>query len=238
MKSRNRNFGLLDFGESGLDSINLKALRPANAAQRFMQEAIRNKDNQFVFAVGPAGSGKSLCAIHQGIEFMQDPNNPINRLVFIRANVFVDDENDVGFLPGELFDKYAPHFAPIMDNLRELGIGREYVTYLLETDQLELLPILYCRGRSFNNTYVIFEEAQNASRSQMLTVLTRLGRNSKCVITGDPTQIDRTFKDGGGSGLTHAVQRLDNCSGVYVQYFTKGDIVRGKNLSKIIDRLS
>jgi phosphate starvation-inducible PhoH-like protein len=122
----------------------------------------------------------------------------------------------------------------MLDNLRELGITKAYVANLIEADLLELLPVQWTRGRSFNDTIVILDEAQNCTPSQLITVVSRLGKNSKLIVIGDPDQIDRNMNDGEQSGLQFAASRLEKVSSVYIQYFTRADIVRNKNLSEVI----
>ena len=213
----------------------LKKLSPKNAAQRYFMKAIESTDYDYVFGVGPCGTGKSLIAIYEAIKGLQEGR--YKRIVFVRANVFVQDEASIGAIPGTLEEKYFPHFAPMLDNLREIGISKAYVLNLIESDLLELLPVQWTRGRSFNNTFLLLDEAQNCTNNQMITVLSRLGSDSKLVITGDPQQIDRKLSPGEQNGLHFAVSRLVNIPSVYIQYFTPADIVRNKNLSQVIVKL-
>lgn len=130
----------------------LKKVTPHNASQRYFMKAIEDKNNSYVFGVGPCGTGKSLLAIYQGVKMLQE--GFVDRIIFIRANVFVEEEQSIGAIPGSLEEKYAPHFAPILDNLRELGLNKTYVENLIENDLLELLPVQWCRGRSFGRCVV------------------------------------------------------------------------------------
>jgi len=210
----------------------LQKITTKNAAQRYFLKAIESTEYDYVFGIGPCGTGKSLLAIYSAIKGLQEGR--YKRIVFVRANVFVKDEMDIGAIPGTLEDKYAPHFAPMLDNLREIGITKAYVANLIEADLLELLPVQWTRGRSFNDTIVILDEAQNCTPSQLITVVSRLGKNSKLIVIGDPDQIDRNMNDGEQSGLQFAASRLEKVSSVYIQYFTRADIVRNKNLSEVI----
>jgi phosphate starvation-inducible PhoH-like protein len=215
--------------------VELQKITTKNAAQKHFLRAIESNEYDYVFGIGPCGTGKSLLAIYSAIKGLREGR--YKRIVFVRANVFVKDEMDVGAIPGTLEDKYAPHFAPMLDNLREIGVTKAYVARLIEADLLELLPVQWTRGRSFNDTIVILDEAQNCTPSQMITVMSRLGRDSKLIVIGDPDQIDRNMGKDEQSGLQFAASRLEGVSSVYIQYFTRADIVRNKNLSEVITLL-
>jgi phosphate starvation-inducible PhoH-like protein len=227
-----RNQKHLDCKDKFDMDVNLQKITTKNAAQKHFLRAIESNEYDYVFGIGPCGTGKSLLAIYSAIKGLQEGR--YKRIVFVRANVFVKDEMDVGAIPGTLEDKYAPHFAPMLDNLREIGVTKTYVARLIEADLLELLPVQWTRGRSFNDTIVILDEAQNCTPSQMITVMSRLGRDSKLIVIGDPDQIDRNMSENEENGLQFAASRLENVSSVYIQYFTRADIVRNKNLSEVI----
>lgn len=198
-------------------------IKAKNYAQGMYLEAIRN--NQITFAVGPAGTGKSYIATAYAAEQLY--YKKINKLIITRPAV--EAEESLGYLPGELDEKYAPYLAPVKDILETL-LGKSFVEYCLNTGSIEPLPIAYMRGRTFDNAICIIDEAQNVTPNQMKLLLSRIGENCKFIIDGDITQKDIK----GGSGLEDAIKRLQGIRGIETVNFFTNDIVRSDMCRKII----
>lgn len=192
---------------------------PRNKHQEDMVAALRNPDKHIIFAIGPAGSGKTLLATLQAIKCLK--SGSVEKIVITRPNIAVDDK-DIGFLPGDIIKKMTPWMMPVLDVFSEYFTQQE-IQYMLEENVIEMVPIAYVRGRTFKNAYVLFDEAQNSTPSSMLSVLTRIGENSKMVITGDLAQGDR----GQENGLKDFVDRFQNTSGgIEVIRFGASDVER------------
>lgn len=171
-----------------------KYIRPVNVHQKQFTKSI--KQNILTIGVGEAGTGKSLLALHTGIELLNNSESPIQKIIYVRANIEDREEKDLGAMPGELADKTKFLAYPVMDNL-ETFMSKESIEYTLEHSKIEVLPLMMMRGRSFHNTFVIVDEAQNCTKKQLKTLMTRLCEDSKLVIIGDPTQCDiEPFKNG------------------------------------------
>lgn len=196
---------------------------PKNYAQRAYLESIQS--NQITFAVGPAGTGKSYIATAFAAEQLYYKR--IDKLIITRPAV--EAEESLGALPGELAEKYAPYLAPIRDILDNL-LGKSFVDYCLKTGIIEPVPIAFMRGRTFENSVVLLDEAQNCTPKQMKLILSRIGENCKFIIDGDITQKDIR----GDSGLEDAIRRLGNVQGIEVVRFVNHDIVRSGLCRKII----
>lgn len=196
---------------------------PKNFAQGQYLEAIRS--NQITFAVGPAGTGKSYIATAYAAEQLYYKR--IEKLIITRPAV--EAEESLGFLPGELDEKYAPYLAPIRDILDRL-LGKSFVDYCLKVGYIEPVPIAFMRGRTFENAICLLDEAQNCTPKQMKLILSRIGEKCKFIIDGDTTQKDIE----GDSGLEDAMHRLRGIQGVEeIRFFTQ-DIVRSGMCKKII----
>ncbi|MDD3170999.1 MAG: PhoH family protein [Bacilli bacterium] len=186
-------------------------------------------ENDIIFAVGPAGTGKTFLAVLFAINQLR--SNRAKKIVLVRPVVEAGEK--LGFLPGDLKEKIDPYLIPLYDALYEC-LGKESVDKLIEKGTIEVAPLAYMRGRTLENAIVILDEAQNSTLSQMKMFLTRLGYNSKMIITGDVTQIDLPNKN--SSGLIEAIELLSNIKGIAVSRFEKIDVMRHPLVYKIIER--
>ena len=184
-------------------------------------------DKDLVFALGPAGSGKTFLAVAYGVSLLL--KGQVDKLVITRPAVEAGER--LGFLPGDLNEKIDPYLTPIWGALEDI-IGADALKRRRERNEIEVAPLAYMRGRTLNHACVIIDEAQNTTRMQMKMILTRLGEGSKMVVTGDPSQIDLPNRN--DSGLTHAVGLLGNVKGVGVAELTAEDIVRHELVARIV----
>jgi phosphate starvation-inducible protein PhoH and related proteins len=184
--------------------------------------------NDICFAIGPAGTGKTYLAVALAVSALK--KGIVNKIVLARPAVEAGES--LGFLPGDFRDKIDPYLRPLYDALDDMMPSEKLKSYI-EKRVVEIVPIAYMRGRTLNNAFVILDEAQNATDTQMKMFLTRLGANSKAIITGDITQIDLPAKT--ISGLVQAREILQNISGVGFIYFEKTDVVRHRLVKDIID---
>jgi len=184
--------------------------------------------NDICFAIGPAGTGKTYLAVAMAVAGHK--KGIVNKIVLARPAVEAGES--LGFLPGDFREKIDPYLRPLYDALDDMMPSEKLKGYI-EKRIVEIVPLAYMRGRTLNNAFVILDEAQNATDVQMKMFLTRLGANSKAIITGDITQIDLPPKT--VSGLIQAKEILSNIDGVGFVYFDKGDIVRHKLVKDIID---
>jgi phosphate starvation-inducible PhoH-like protein len=198
---------------------------PRSVRQREYVDAIRSHD--VVFAIGPAGTGKTYLAIASALDALK--RGEIEK-IFISRPVVEAGEN-LGFLPGDMSEKIEPYLRPIFDALREM-IGQERVVKMIESGVLEIAPLAYMRGRTLNNAFAILDEAQNCTVGQMKMFLTRLGESSKAIVTGDVTQID--LADPERSGLVAASEILSGIEGISFIAFGEEDVVRHRLVKKII----
>lgn len=184
--------------------------------------------NDIVFAIGPAGTGKTYLAVAFAISALK--NKQINKIVLARPAVEAGES--LGFLPGDLSEKIDPYLKPLYDALEDM-LPYEKLQSYFEKNVIEIVPLAYMRGRTLNNSFVILDEAQNATSMQMKMFLTRLGPNSKSIVTGDITQIDLPRKE--QSGLVQVEKILKGIDGVAFVYFNKSDVVRHRLVKDIID---
>ena len=184
-------------------------------------------ENDAVFAIGPAGTGKTYLAVARAVEALENSN--VKRIVLVRPAVEAGEK--LGFLPGDLSEKVDPYLRPIYDALYEF-IGFERVNKLIEKHVIEVAPLAFMRGRTLNESYIILDEAQNTTISQMKMFLTRMGFGSKMVITGDVTQID--LPNPSQSGLTDAIKILQNIDQIAFCHFGAHDVVRHQLVKKIV----
>lgn len=187
------------------------------------------EENDIVFGVGPAGTGKTFLAVLFALRQLKLGNT--KKIVLVRPVVEAGEK--LGFLPGDLKDKIDPYLIPLYDGLYEC-LGKENVDRLIEKGTIEVAPLAYMRGRTLENAVIILDEAQNSTLSQMKMFLTRLGFNSKMIVTGDITQIDLPNKN--FSGLVEAVSLLQNIDGIKIVKFKKDDVMRHPLVFKIIER--
>lgn len=199
---------------------------PRNKNQMHLLEFFNTKD--LVFAIGPAGTGKTYLAVAKALsEIMQ---KKYRKLVITRP--VVEAGESLGFLPGDLAQKISPYLRPLYDAMESL-LSFEAVTKLEEAGVIEVAPLAYMRGRSLDHCYIILDEAQNTTREQMKMFLTRIGEHSRAIVTGDVTQIDLPNKS--ASGLVEAVKILKEIDDIGFLEFSPGDIVRNRLVKKIID---
>jgi phosphate starvation-inducible protein PhoH and related proteins len=214
-------------GFAGLKGLK-KPVSAMTRGQAKYIELLANSDNALVFGVGPAGTGKTFLAVATGVAELQAGVR--QRLIVTRPAVEAGEK--LGFLPGTLEEKVDPYMLPIWDSLREL-MGQEQMERRMARGEIEVAPIAFMRGRTLKNAFVIVDEAQNTTIAQMKMVLTRLGRDSRMVVTGDPEQIDLPGSQ--PSGLKHALRILEQVDGISVHRLTSADVVRHGLVSRIID---
>ncbi len=185
-------------------------------------------DNDLVFAIGPAGTGKTYTAVALAVKALK--NKEIKKIVLTRPAIEAGES--LGFLPGDMKEKLDPYLQPLYDALRDMLPTQKFLSYL-EDETIEIAPLAFMRGRTLSNVYAILDEAQNASESQLKMFLTRMGKASKFIVTGDVTQIDLPRKK--QSGLFQAQNILKGIKGIDFIYLDGSDVVRHKLVTKIIN---
>ena len=211
---------------NNISIIGSKSIKVKNVTQFKYIETIDN--STITFGIGPAGTGKTFLAVASAVKMYNDEK--IKKIVLTRPAVEAGER--LGYLPGDLSQKIDPYLVPLFDSL-EYFFGNETLQYLIEKRNIEIVPLAYMRGRTLNNACIILDEAQNATVSQIKMFLTRLGEDSKMIITGDETQIDLNNKD--FSGLKKTRKSLSNIEEISVVEFKNSDIVRNKIVSKILE---
>ncbi|MFV0598240.1 MAG: PhoH family protein [Bacteroidales bacterium] len=214
------NNDILVHGRNGLI---IKAQTPNQ-----MQMVKSIKDNDMLFALGPAGSGKTYTAVALAVRALKAKQ--VKRIILTRPAVEAGE--NLGFLPGDLKDKLDPYLQPLYDALRDMLLQQKLDQYL-EDRTIEIAPLAFMRGRTLDNAFVILDEAQNATYSQLKMFLTRMGRNAKFIITADPTQIDLPRNQ--PSGLKEAEKFLKKVEGIGFVYLKAYDIIRHPLVSKIVE---
>lgn len=189
------------------------------------------RKNDIVFAIGPAGTGKTYTAVALAVAALK--SKQVKRIVLCRPAVEAGER--LGFLPGDLKEKVDPYLRPLYDALEDM-VPKEKLKSFMETNIIEIVPLAYMRGRTLNAAFVILDEAQNATALQMKMFLTRIGANSRAIITGDLTQIDLPYRD--ISGLAQAREILDGIDGIEFVYFNDGDVLRHRLVKEIINAYS
>lgn len=202
-----------------------KSIRPKTAGQKAYVDAI--DQNTIVFGIGPAGTGKTYLAMAKAVQALQ--RKEVSRIILTRPAVEAGER--LGFLPGTLTDKIDPYLRPLFDALHEM-LDPEAVPKLMASGTIEVAPLAYMRGRTLNDSFIILDEAQNTTPEQMKMFLTRLGFNSKMVVTGDITQVDLPA---GVSGLRTATNILGDVDDMAFCPLTSADVVRHSLVSKIVD---
>jgi phosphate starvation-inducible PhoH-like protein len=215
--------GLVESGKQR--SFGKKMIAPKTMTQRRYVEAIEHHD--LVFGVGPAGTGKTYLAVAMAVSALFSKR--VSRIVLTRPAVEAGER--LGFLPGTLQEKVDPYVRPLYDALYEM-IEAEKIEKLLERNTIEVAPIAFMRGRTLNDSFIILDEAQNATPEQMKMILTRQGFNSKMVVTGDPTQVD--LSTGQRSGLIEVIDVLRGIEGIRFVQFDERDVVRHNLVQKIV----
>ena len=198
---------------------------PRTPGQKRYLELIR--ENDITFGVGAAGTGKTYLAVAAAVAALQ--KGEIHRIVLTRPAVEAGEA--LGFLPGDLQEKILPYLRPLYDALYDM-LGVEEIQKYMDRGIIEIAPLAYMRGRTLNQSFVILDEAQNTTGEQMFMFLTRLGEKSRCIVTGDPTQIDLPRNK--RSGLLEALEALSHIRGIAICSFTESDVVRHPLVQKII----
>lgn len=214
------------FGEPLIITTNRKSIAPKTLGQKLYLKSIHA--NPVVFGVGPAGTGKTYLAMAAAIEALLQ--NRVQRIVLTRPAVEAGEA--LGFLPGDLREKILPYLRPLYDAMHDM-LDAEDVSRLMEKGVIEIAPLAYMRGRTLSNAFIVLDEAQNTTCEQMMMFLTRLGEDSRMVITGDVTQIDLPRSK--QSGLVEVSRILANIPGIDFHYFSGSDVVRHPLVLKIIE---
>jgi len=202
-----------------------RPVMPKNEAQRTYVDAIQRHD--IVFGIGPAGTGKTYLAMATAVSALL--RREVSRIILVRPAVEAGEK--LGFLPGDLYEKINPYLRPLYDALYDM-IETDKANKLVERGDIEIAPLAFMRGRTLNDSFIILDEAQNTTAEQMKMFLTRLGFNSKTVITGDITQID--LPSGRNSGLIEVQKILEGIADIKFMYFSNKDVVRHKLVQRII----
>ncbi|MBF0243238.1 MAG: PhoH family protein [Desulfamplus sp.] len=214
------------FLDTILTTFRKKNIAPKSPNQKLYVDAA--KANDIVFAIGPAGTGKTYLAMAMAVAALT--KGEINRIVLTRPAVEAGEA--LGFLPGDLSEKINPYLRPLYDALHDM-LSVEKSKEMIEQGIIEIAPLAFMRGRTLNNAFIILDEAQNTTSEQMKMFLTRIGYNSRAVITGDITQID--LPSGKRSGLVEAKNILQNIEGLKFVFFDNKDVIRHRLVSKIIE---
>jgi phosphate starvation-inducible PhoH-like protein len=201
-------------------------IRPRSDGQRQYMAAVRTND--LVFCTGPAGTGKTYLAVAAAVHALK--GEQVKRLILARPAVEAGEK--LGFLPGDMLAKVNPYLRPLFDSLHDM-MEFDQIRRFMENDLIEVIPLAFMRGRTFNDAFIILDEAQNTSAAQMLMVLTRMGQRSKMVLTGDVTQID--LPDPSASGMLDAWGRLRGVKGIGFCRLSERDIVRHSLVQTIVN---
>ncbi|MEP3374542.1 MAG: PhoH family protein [Maribacter dokdonensis] len=213
-------------GETLVHGVSGRLIKAQTANQRRLVDA--SKKNDMVFAIGPAGTGKTYTGVALAVKALKDKQ--VKKIILTRPAVEAGE--NLGFLPGDLKEKLDPYMQPLYDALRDM-IPAEKLVHYIENGTIQIAPMAFMRGRTLDNAFVILDEAQNTTHAQMKMFLTRMGRNARFLITGDPGQIDlprRTI-----SGLKEALLILNNVEGIEIIYLDDKDVIRHKLVKKVID---
>lgn len=212
-------------GDVLVHGVSGRKIKAQTANQRKLVESMRKND--MVFAIGPAGTGKTYTGVALAVQALK--NKEVKRIILTRPAVEAGE--NLGFLPGDLKEKLDPYMQPLYDALRDM-IPAEKLTDYIEKGTIQIAPLAFMRGRTLDNAFVILDEGQNTTHNQMKMFLTRMGKNAKFLLTGDPGQIDlprRTI-----SGLKEALLILKNVEGVGIIFLDDKDVIRHKLVKKII----
>ncbi len=203
-----------------------KPIKAKTVGQKHYVDAIKN--NMVVMGIGPAGTGKTFLAVAMAVTALR--NKEVSRIILTRPAVEAGEK--LGYLPGDLQNKIDPYLRPLYDAMYEMMGGENYLRNL-EKGVIEIAPLAYMRGRTLDDSFIILDEAQNTTPEQMKMFLTRLGFNTKAVVTGDITQTDLPF--GKKSGLVEAMKILKEVEGIHIHNFSSRDVVRHKLVQRIIN---
>jgi phosphate starvation-inducible PhoH-like protein len=213
-------------GETLVHGVSGRLIKAQTVNQRRLVDAA--KKNDMVFAIGPAGTGKTYTGVALAVKALKEKQ--VRKIILTRPAVEAGE--NLGFLPGDLKEKLDPYMQPLYDALRDM-IPAEKLTHFIENRTIEIAPMAFMRGRTLDNAFVILDEAQNTTHAQMKMFLTRMGKNAKFLITGDPGQIDlprRTI-----SGLKEVLLILKDVEGIEMIYLDDKDVIRHKLVKKVID---
>lgn len=213
-------------GDAILHGVGGKIIKAQTVNQRKLVESMRKND--MVFAIGPAGTGKTYTGVALAVQALK--NKEVKRIILTRPAVEAGE--NLGFLPGDLKEKLDPYMQPLYDALRDM-IPAEKLASFIENGTIQIAPLAFMRGRTLDNAFVILDEGQNTTHNQMKMFLTRMGKNAKFLLTGDPGQIDlprRTI-----SGLKEALLILKNVEGVGIIFLDDKDVIRHKLVKKVIE---
>ncbi|MCP4975647.1 MAG: PhoH family protein [Maribacter sp.] len=213
-------------GEVLLHGVNGRLIKAQTVNQRRLVDA--SSKNDMVFAIGPAGTGKTYTGVALAVKALKEKQ--VKRIILTRPAVEAGE--NLGFLPGDLKEKLDPYMQPLYDALRDM-IPTEKLAHLIENGTIQIAPMAFMRGRTLDNAFVILDEAQNTTHAQMKMFLTRMGKNAKFLITGDPGQIDLPRRV--ISGLKEALLILGNVDGIEMIYLDDKDVIRHKLVKKVID---
>ena len=202
-----------------------KIIKARTSNQRKMVDS--SQKNDLLFAVGPAGTGKTYTAVAIAVKALK--NKEVKKIVLTRPAVEAGE--NLGFLPGDLKEKLDPYLQPLYDALRDM-LPSEKLSEYIETNVIQIAPLAFMRGRTLDNSFVLLDEAQNSTKPQMKMFLTRMGKSAKFIITGDETQIDLPRKQ--PSGLVEALNLLKNIDGVGIVKLDENDVIRHQLVKKII----
>ena len=203
-----------------------KPIKAKTVGQKHYVDSIKN--NMVVMGIGPAGTGKTFLAVAMAVTALR--NKQVSRIILTRPAVEAGEK--LGYLPGDLQNKIDPYLRPLYDAMYELMGGENYLRNL-EKGVIEIAPLAYMRGRTLDDSFIILDEAQNTTPEQMKMFLTRLGFNTKAVVTGDITQTDLPF--GKKSGLVESMKILQDVEGIHIHHFSSRDVVRHKLVQRIIN---
>lgn len=208
-----------------LELFNARKIQPKTTGQaRYLRTIL---DHDVVIAAGPAGTGKTYLAVAAAVTALKQDR--VKKIVLVRPAVEAGES--LGYLPGGMLEKINPYLRPLLDSLREM-MDFEMMKRFMEQDVVEVVPLAYMRGRTLNDAFIILDEAQNATTSQMKMFLTRMGRNSKIVVSGDMTQVDLPAHT--QSGLADAMRRLKEIKGIGITTLSGADIVRHRLVMEIV----
>jgi phosphate starvation-inducible PhoH-like protein len=213
-------------GEVLLHGVNGRHIKAQTVNQHRLVETIKKHD--MVFAIGPAGTGKTYTGVAMAVKALKEKQ--VKRIILTRPAVEAGE--NLGFLPGDLKEKLDPYMQPLYDALRDM-IPAEKLANYIETGVIQIAPMAFMRGRTLDNAFVILDEAQNTTHAQMKMFLTRMGKNAKFLLTGDPGQIDLPRRV--ISGLKEALLVLKDIKGIGIVYLDEQDVIRHKLVKKVID---
>ncbi|MFH6603671.1 PhoH family protein [Maribacter algicola] len=213
-------------GETLVHGVNGKLIKAQTLNQRKLVDAA--KKNDMVFAIGPAGTGKTYTGVALAVKALKEKQ--VKRIILTRPAVEAGE--NLGFLPGDLKEKLDPYMQPLYDALRDMIPG-EKLSHLIENGTIQIAPLAFMRGRTLDHAFVILDEAQNTTHAQMKMFLTRMGKSAKFIVTGDPGQIDLPRRV--ISGLKEALLILKDIEGIEIIYLDDKDVIRHRLVKKVID---